>query len=287
MYPSHIITKAKTFVHENILSSQYDETELIRFLNDGVKVLVAEARDKFPTFGMITTNVTQTSGTETTSLPGRLDRIIQMRDDNDDHERSNGVNFSSILDEGYALTDADFYWVNSDQTNTWELYYTRIPADVHYGLAGTISATTMVLATNGAATTYGDVWTGSQYDDYYNGTQIYIRDCTTAAGENQIATITDYDGLTGVATVASWPSGTTPDGDITYELLPALDCEEFSTLLAWEVALRVLITSRDNEIVMARYHPYKSERKKFKAKWAKRQKSTNPHVRFRALESQT
>ncbi|MCP4642921.1 MAG: hypothetical protein GY851_20920, partial [bacterium] len=109
--------------------------------------------------------------------------------------------------------------------------------------------------------------------------------CDTAGYEHQKAAITDYDGATGVATVASWPAGT-PDGTITYELLPMIDCEAFASLLAWEVALRVLVTSRDDTIVRARHHPYAVERKVFKRKYFKMQEVTHGHITFRNLESQ-
>jgi hypothetical protein len=82
---------------------------------------------------------------------------------------------------------------------------TLYKTDTGQGQAGT--STSITLAATASAT-----------DDYYNAMTVYISD---GVGSGQIRTITDYVGLTKVATVSvAWT--TNPDNTSVYEVMPAV-----------------------------------------------------------------
>lgn len=73
----------------------------------------------------------------------------------------------------------------------------------HNGTAQTGTATTITLAAGASAV-----------DDFYNGWTVLL---TGGTGSGDIQTITDYNGTTKIATVASW-GGSSPDATTTYTL---------------------------------------------------------------------
>lgn len=284
MYATYIIDRAKGFVHENAQATAFSTTTLMRFLSDTVKELTSEVRSGFPLFGMTETTITQTSGTDGSDLPSRLDRIIDLRDSGDPGAQVYPADHVTVLAQGFALTDSQFYWVNNDQSTTYTLRYTRLPWDCHAGIAQSLADDThLTLAVPGATTTYGDVWIGDAFDDYYNGVKLIVTDCTTAAKEYQEVTITDYDGGTGVVTVSAWPSGK-PDGTVTYQIQPMIDPKEWHDLLAWGVALRMMVIGRKDPLVTSGSHPYRKARRRFLEHWRKRYGVQGKPVHYIALE---
>ena len=279
MFPSDIINRAKLLVHANIRTSSYSASDFVSMLNDGVECLVSECRNRYPLMGLDIVTITQTAGTETTDLPTLTDRVLRVRDPNTPDERL-PVDIMSAMSSGFALTDSQLYWVHSDETNTWELWRTRQPWEVHYGEAAAVGATSITFATT---PTGGVLWSGgSHWDDYYNGAKVYIRSATTYAG--QTVTVTDYVGSTGVATVA-WADGT-PTGTVVYEIQPMIDPREFKSLLAWEVALRIQHTSRNEVLEFEKRHPYSRQYARFVSKWQRIQDRMGQPGRMIALDRQ-
>ena len=286
MYPSHILDLANKYVNEKAVSDKFTPTTRLQFLNDGILALVSEVRNVFPWFGLLSTTIDQTKGTETTTMPTDWDRIVHLRDSTsnmDDKFAAYLTNLTSASGSGFAFTDKNFWWVGSDQTNTWEVLYTKLPWEVHYGTAPANAATTMTISTSGNAT--GNVWTGgSYYNDIYNGADIYVETATAYSG--QLGPVTDYDGATGVFTL-SWPDGTpTVSGAVLYEVMPIINAREFGPLLAWEVALAMKNIGREDPLVLSRRHPYKRQKNRFISKWRSATAHAPEHPRFISLERQ-
>jgi len=280
MYPSHIITLARSYVHENARTKAFSESDKMQYLNDAVKMLTFEARQQCPYFGLVSTTVTQTVAVHYSDIPAWTDRILRVFDDSDHSDEKLPADFCDQYSEGFALSDTQFWWIADDRTKTWTLYCTKVPWECHIGVAGTTGATSMILATDGAATTIGNVWTGARFNDYYNDAYIYIRVATANSGQQ--AKITDYAGATYTATVASWP-GSTPTAAITYEIQPIINPIEWKSLLAWEVALMMMKIGRD-EAIDDRRHPYARLRRAFVDKYANPQMRMGSVIRFNAPE---
>lgn len=290
MYPSFILDRAKGFVHESASANAFSNTTLIRFLNDEVRSLTSEVRRRFPLFGMTETTISQTSGTDGSDLPTRLDRVIDLRREDATNEQVYPADHASNLGQGFALTDTQFYWVNDDETHTYYLRYTRLPWDVHRGVAQALSdATHLTLADaslNGVGgTTWGDVPVGAVYDDYFNGAKLIVTSCTTAANIGQEVTINDHVGSTGVLTVSAWPIGK-PDGTVVYQIQPLIDPKEWNEVLAWGVANRVRAIGRGDPLMMSGAHPYRKARRAFFSHWRDIYGTQGKPVHYVALELQ-
>lgn len=282
MYPTKIIARAKSIVGENVASNRYSADDLMMFFNESVEALYAEARNIFPQAGMISTNITQTASTETTALPDFLDRILRIRDaTNTSYERL-PVDIMSKAGAGWASDGIKLWWVNLDETNTWELWYTRPPWECHKGTADSATTTTLVLDDT-ADDLEGDCWEGDAWDDYYKGAYAYITSATLYPGQK--AEFTAYAGATRTGTISSWPAGT-PTGTIVYEILPIIDCVKWRTILAHEVALRIRALGRDDPAIYHRRHPYGQARRVFRSHWSRVQQRMSDHIRLAAAERQ-
>jgi hypothetical protein len=269
-------------VNEKSTSDKFTDSTLVQFLNDGILALVSEVRNIFPWFGLLSTTISQTLGTETTTMPTDWDRIVHLRDNTSslgDKAPAYLTQLTETLGSGFAFTDKDFWWVNSDQNNTWELLYTRLPWEVHYGTAAAFDTTSLTISTSANAT--GNVWSGGSYfDDIYNGAEIYAATSTTLSG--QVGPVTDYAGSTGVFSL-TWPDGV-PTGTLTYEIMPIIDAREFGPLLAWEVALAMQHIGRHDPLVLSRRHPYKRQKNRFLSKWRSATTHAPAYPRFINLE---
>ena len=214
MYPSAILTLANSYVHENVRTKAFSANDKMQYFNDAVRDLVSEARAINPLFGLQTTSLTQTVSVNYTDIPAWTDRVLRVLDDTDRTDEKLPADLMDFWQQGYALSDTRFWWVEDDRTNTWTLWRTTIPWKCHYGTAQALGTdTTLTLAVDGAATTVGSVYLGNYYNDYLNGAYLYARTCTTAAKQGQRTLVTDHAGATGIVTVAAWPAGK-PDGTV-------------------------------------------------------------------------
>ena len=117
------------------------------------------------------------------------------------------------FDSGYAVEGRTIRWINRDPpTQTQYAYVICEPVEMHYGTAQSGGASTITLA---SAATVGRVY---EDDDWYNGANIGIESGT---GVGQIRTISDYVGITKVATVSvAWD--TQPSSDSVYSIMDSL-----------------------------------------------------------------
>ena len=285
--PTSIIAYAKVLTGENISADHYDEDDLMMLFNEAHKGLVSEARSWFPLLGRTSTSITQTSGTNTTSLPSFAESVLMLRDAGvswDYAEDVYPVNWRTRVGSGFALDDDEIIWVRSDRANTWTLWYTREIWDCHKGTADSATDTTIVFDDT-ASTLEGDCHYGDAADDYYNGAKVLITSNDTAGATYEEATVTDYTGSTRTATVASWP-GATPTGTIVYEVQPLLDADQWKELLAWEVALRVMVISRGDAAQFPRRHPYSQAWARFRNHWRNKQRRMRDSVRLVTYDRQ-
>jgi hypothetical protein len=285
--PTTIIAYAKLLLGESVASSHYDVDDLMRLFNEAHKGLVSEARNWFPLLGRQSTSITQTSGTGTTSLPSFNESVLMLRDAGTDWDYADEVypvDWRSKEGSGFALDDDEILWVNNDQSNTWTLWYTRTIWDCHKGTADSATASTLVLD-NTASTLEGDCRYGDAADDYYNTAKALITSCTTAAYTYQESTAaTDYTGSTRTLAV-TWPAGT-PDGTIVYEIQPLLDADQWFELMAWEVALRMMVIGQGEIAQFSRRHPYSQARARFRNHWRNKQRRMRPSLRLAAYDRQ-
>ncbi|MFA4972104.1 MAG: hypothetical protein WC683_05790 [bacterium] len=290
MYPTKIISMAKNLLGENIVANRYDADQLMQFFNEAQKNLVAEARSMFPLLGRISTTVTQTAGTETTSLPDFHESLLLLRDSTQDVSVADHlypVHWADQAGSGFAVADNELLWVRNDQTQVWTLWYTRAPWDCHKGVATaeTDITSTSIILDDTASALEGECYYGDMFDDYYNGAKVVVTDCTTAAKEFQQPVITDYAGTTRTATIAAWPGGT-PDGTVTYEIQPMLDPMRWADLMAWELNLRINSIARDDPAVYSKRHPYGQQRNQFRSHWRGLQRRMRPSIHMVSYDRQ-
>jgi len=273
-----MIDLADTYVHEKAVSSKFAAATKMEFLNCAVRELVNEVRDVFPYFGMVSTTIDQTQGTETTSMISDLDRVIHMRGNTDKSQEVLYQNMLTDLGSGWSMTDKDFVWINYDTTGTYEVQYTRLPWDCHYGTAAAFAATTVTITVSAT----GPKWSGGGfYNDYYNGCKLYALSSTTNYGQE--FTVTDFAGSTGVFT-GTWDGDTpTGEGTLVYEVQPMINPREWYQLLAWEVALMMKSIGRGEDAPLPRNHPYKRLRQQFITKYRSRSERMPGYGAFRGL----
>lgn len=114
------------------------------------------------------------------------------------------------------------------RAGSFRLLYTRRPARLSQGTAGTITDNSIALA---ATPTYGQ---NEAMDDAYVGEQIYIVSATT--GANQVARVTAYNASTRVCTLSEdW--AVTPTGTVVYSILPFLP-DQYYQMLVYGAAMR-------------------------------------------------
>lgn len=113
--------------------------------------------------------------------------------------------------------------------NCFKLIYQGLPPRLHSGTAQAGGATTITLSTD-----------ADPRDDYYNGSSVYI---VSGTGVGQIRMITDYVGLTRVATVATWTSN--PGVTSVYSTLMHPDFpEQFHEMIPLYAAKKAFLKER-------------------------------------------
>ena len=265
-YPSYIIDRAKSMVGSNIAVTSFLPGELMEFFNDAVDCLVSEGRNRFPMLGAVETTITQVSGTTSQTWPADFDRFLRMR-----HAAQNWNSYPvpvlSELFSGLAFSDTKVYWVNQDANNSWTLLYTFKPVRCHAGTAGTIAGTTdaptMVLATDGAATTTGKVW---PFADFYNRAQILITSATTGAWQRMTVEDCAAGSPPTVTFSGAWPD-VAPTGTVTYEVVPMIDPQRWEALLAMETANRIMGIQERRGLTQDPRSAYTAELRRWTSHW--------------------
>ena len=112
------------------------------------------------------------------------------------------------------------YLSTDDGSTQWDVQQAAVDGALEHidvTAGGTSYIENAGIAQNGSATTITLASGASANDDEYNTMSVWI---TSGTGANQLRTITDYNGTTKVATVATWT--TNPDTTSVYEVMPSV-----------------------------------------------------------------
>ena len=168
---------------------------------------------------------------ETAADPSEVQEVhISAKDNLRYYTSSNRV----IRTNGYYMYDDYIHFLQDSRigSSTYgRIYYLPTAPDLHRAVAASGTASTIVLGTNGAATTLGYI---HNVDNYYQNMYIEI---FSGIGEGQIRKISSYDGATKTATVdPDWT--TTPDSTSVYSIVSPIK-EDFQELLALGAVMRM------------------------------------------------
>lgn len=260
MYPSRILSRAKTILHDKLGSGSFTDAELLDLLSDFVDNQIAEVRRKFKHFGSKTTTISQVDGTYVYSAPTDLESMLYLRKTEGLPNTVDAlfpVDLRSIEAVGVAFS-YDSAWklnfVGTDTTKDWTMLYTYKPVRMHTGTLASVGNTTAVFP---ATATLGTVETVS---DYYNNAQLF--DTTNG----KVWNISDYDGPTRTATM-DWTALTKPSGTPNYEILPMIDCDRFQAFLAWGLAMTVMAVDWHDSTYRPKTHPWQAALRRFENYW--------------------
>jgi hypothetical protein len=112
------------------------------------------------------------------------------------------------------------YLSTDDGSTQWDVQQAAVDGALEHidvTAGGTSYIENAGIAQNGSATTITLASGASANDDEYNTMSVWI---TSGTGANQLRTITDYNGTSKVATVATWT--TNPITGSTYEVMPSV-----------------------------------------------------------------
>jgi len=216
-----------------VATDQYTSLWLSELVNNTHNELIARMRDHYQRYFMSFKEYTvDDSQHDTGTLPENCyQRLSVKRFDTQSHQQS-----AHRLDPIYGTDQihryTPGYWCRGNTidfwgcpSGTWRMYFEREIPELVWGTASGADATTITFPETVSTSQGGRI---SRTDDYYNDAEIMIISADTNGGR-QVATITDYDGSTRVATVGSWAEGT-PSGNIVFAILSPLP-KTFQSLL--------------------------------------------------------
>lgn len=190
-------------------NTRFSTAEVALALNDAAIEVWELMIDNNRYYYYATYDISTVASTWSYALPPDFERALILEDREGANADDHGIDIESAPPESrvgsthWDIRGENLYLHNcptSTVSNKYRLYYVRRPAEMSYGTATAGAATTITLM---GTATYG---TTSNQDDYYNNSRILY---VSGPGAGTIATISDYDGGTKVATVGTGPGTTT------------------------------------------------------------------------------
>lgn len=231
------------YADEPDTSSKFSDAQIIRMLEKAWALVLGEIGRASERLLVVRYNISVVNGTQYYQLPPTIGQILRI------HKLESTLGLSE-----YEFTPAS-RWNPSGPGYTIEgdiLVFTPIPqftdtlqilfvpkatARLHDGTAGTVAASSIILA---ASPTTGTLDLRPQA---YAGSIVRILNAGNAAAVGQQRIITSYDNSTRTATInPAWT--TTPTGTVTYEIAPLI-WEPYDTIMAVYAARLMHTTEGD------------------------------------------
>jgi hypothetical protein len=211
-------------------AANWTDRQLVRWLTRAYRIAHAEQVELIHNFMLETGYVDIVADQESYSLPADLYKIHCVEIGDGAAEQTYTKLADTIIAErwkyvgkaSFSLSPTMMRWYldgknigvvpkpSSARTNGLKITYIPQPGELHTGLIAAADATTVTLQTSETAAE----GPASGDDDAYNGQDLYI---VSGTGMGTKAEITDYEGLTKVATVTM---PTTPAAGSRYALVP-------------------------------------------------------------------
>lgn len=260
-----IVDQVRTSLDEaGVSSAKWSDTEVVRAINRAKDYYVNQINKSHPEILLKKGDpITIVDGTELYNLPGDFKAMRRVETASkeklelipmDYKEQARGTN---DYDDA-ALRRRAYYMLGNqigvlNYTGDITPYYLRKVPDLHYGTVEAVTDTTMTFDSTPNASSSGD-YTVRRNDDYYNNLTVEIFS-GTGAGQERV--ISDYVGLTKIATVANWT--TNPDTSSLYALKYDLPVE-VDDLIILRTALRLIPKERAKSATEIRNQMLESER---------------------------